>query len=760
LSRSSLPAALIVLGLLSGGAATAARGALAAPGDPPAPAAAAAPAAPAAAGAYEARPARLSRPPKIDGTLDDPVWQEATRLDDFRQLEPHEGAPASEATEIYLGYDAENLYIGARAHESQPDREVATILTRDGDLSYDDTLTVVLDTFLDGRSGFLFATNPLGVEVDGLVRNEGEEVNYDWDGIWRCATARGAGGWTVEMVIPFRTLRFPKRHEQAWGFNVQRYIPRKQERSFWKPMLHDYGVYARFAVSRYGKLVGLDDIQPGSPVDFIPYLRAGAKHLDGQPWKRDLDAGADLKIKLGAGLVADLTYRTDFAETESDEQVVNLTRFNFFLPEKRQFFLEGANLFYFGERPEPSHAAETILFHSRQIGLTQDGLQEVPVIGGVKLTGHQGPYSIGALSIETAALDLRDAFGNRERQPDTTYSVARVRRDFGGDSSFGLLGLSKEAGGDHNRVGGLDWDIGLNPYLRTGGYFATSSTDSVAPPPPGESWAGSGDLYWNSRNYRVHAMVTQIGQGFNDEMGFITRTGVRQWRLDANYVLWPENTILHQTWFTYDLDYITSLDTRQIETRLNNVQAATFFQDSSGVALKYYDELETLTAPFQVHPGVTIPAGAYDFHYWFFGFQTDYSKPVGGAGRLTVGNYYDGTQLRAFYAVVYRPLPGLYTAVTYEHDRLFLPAGNFTTDLLATELTYAFSPIVSTRFWLNWDRLNNLRAQFVFNWEYRPGANFYVIYQDTRKYTDIFDPQQPLAGLPGRKILTKTVFRF
>jgi hypothetical protein len=737
---------------------------------PTAPAPGAAPGTPAAApeagsgsrppGSYVVKPVRLSHAPKMDGTMSDPVWAEAAHIAGFRQLEPHEGAPASEPTDVYIGYDKENLYVAARCHDSQPDKMVANILTRDGDLSYDDMFQIIIDTYHDGRSGFLFGTNPLGVEVDALVRNEGEEVNYNWDGIWRCLTSRNKDGYIVEMEIPFKTLRFPAKPQQDWGFNILRYIPRKFERSLWTPMLHSYGIFAYYAVSKYGEMTGLENIDPGSRYDFQPYLLAGAKHDDGKPWQRDLNAGGDLKIKFGTDLVADLTYRTDFAETEADEQVVNLTRFNYYLPEKRQFFLEGANLFYVGERPEPQHAAETILFFSRQIGLTADGLQEVPVIGGAKLTGHEGAYSIGMLSMETAALGIRDAFGNVERQPDLTYSVFRVRRDFAGNSYIGVLGLSKEGAGDHNRVGGADWDIGLNDYLRTGGYFVQSSTDNVdLPQPSGETWAGSGDLYWNSRAVRAHLEYAQIGTGFNDEMGFITRTGVRQWRWDSNYYLWPEDGIFHQAWFTYDLDYITDLQTGQFVTRINNIQAATFFKDSSGVALKWYEELEGLSVPFQVHPGITIPSGFYDFKYWFFGFQTDYSKEIGGAGRLTWGDFYDGTQLRMFYALVYRPLPGLYTAYTYEHDRVDLREGRFNTDLFQTEITYAFTTTLSTRFWLNYDRLNNLRAKFVFDWEYKPGANFYIVYQDIRNYTDIFDPQQPLAGLPGKEILSKVVFR-
>ncbi|HLE83092.1 MAG TPA: DUF5916 domain-containing protein, partial [Thermoanaerobaculia bacterium] len=297
---------------------------------------------------------RLASPPVIDGRIDEPEWTGAAQAEGFVQLEPEGGAPSTEPTRLWLGYDGGHLYLAVRADDDEPGKVVAATLARDGELTHDDTIEVLLDTNGDRRTAFLFATNPLGVQVDALVRAEGEEVNLDWDGLWSTRASRDAGGYSVEIAIPFRTLRFPERPVQTWGFNVARVIPRKREVTFWKPMSLDYGFYARYKVSELGTLTGLEGLEPGRTWLAKPYV-LGAWHGDRPvgPEGGELDGGGDFKWNLTTDLTADLTWNTDFAETEADNQEVNLTRFPLFFPEKREFFLEGASLFYVGERPVP-----------------------------------------------------------------------------------------------------------------------------------------------------------------------------------------------------------------------------------------------------------------------------------------------------------------------------------------------------------------------------------------------------------------------
>jgi len=709
-------------------------------------------------GRYVVSPVRFAAPPVIDGKLDDAVWRTAAKLDGFKQLVPDEGQPATEPTDVFLGYDDENLYIGARCYDSEPAKVFATALARDSEIIYDDTLQVIFDTFRNGRNGFLFTTNSAGVEVDALVRNEGEEVNYNWDGIWTVRSTRDSGGWSTEMAIPWRTLRFPNAPEQDWGFNVERFVSRKQERSYWKPMRLAYGFYAPYKVSQFGELTGLAGVRTGSRYHFAPYLLAGGEQRASDDSTSTTGRlGGDLKVNVTSDLVADLTYRTDFSETEADEANVNLTRSPLLFPEKRAFFLEGASLFYFGDRPEPNHPNdENFLFFSRQIGLTPDGRAEIPLLGGVKMTGHEGPYDVGALSLQTEAVHKPDGYGGRVDEPRTTYSVLRMKRLVGDSSSFGVLGISKDATGDQNRVGGLDWDVSLGPSLRNGGYFAKSSTPGLS----GRDWTGSTDFYWDSRNLRFHYVYTEVGENFNDELGYINRIGVRQYRADNNLVLWPERGPFRQAWLTYNFDYIADRATNQVQTRINNVQANAYFHNAAGISFKAYDDLEVLTTPLQIKRGLFIPPGSYEFINYFVGFQSDYTKAVGSAGQFAWGDYYDGHYFRAIAYANYRPWAGVLAELTVQRTQVDLKEGSFTNDILLGQLAYSFTPQLTTRLWVQWDRDASLREKLDVDWELRPGSHLFVVYQDIRSYVDFFDPRQPVFGTPGRQLLTKIVFLF
>jgi hypothetical protein len=708
--------------------------------------------APAPLGAFVARPARFESKPVIDGRLDDPVWQTAAQLGGFRQLEPLEGQPATEPTEVYLGFTQSGLYIGVRCHDSEPGKIVSTTLTRDSDMTYDDTIQILFDTFRDGRSAYLFLTNPGGVQVDGLVRNEGEQVSLDWDAAWDVQSTRDDGGWSTEIEIPWRSLRFPEKPQQEWGFSIERQVARKQERTFWKAPKRSW--YARWKLSEAGTLVGLEGARPGSRFHFSPYVVGGGEQpADHESTSSITEIGGDLKINLTSNLVADLTIKTDFSETEADQQEVNLSRNPLFFPEKRGFFLEGASNFYAGQRPDPEHPSRYYLFFSRRIGLSEDGRATIPILGGVKLTGRQGKYDLGVLGLQTEDTRKPDGYGGLIIAPRTSYSVARVKRDLGNGSSLGIIGLSKESTGDHNRVGGTDWDITLNENLRTGGYFAKSSTPGIS----GNDWAGSADIYWDSRHWRFLSEYTEIGEGFNDELGFISRTGVRSFRSDNYYILWPERGPFKQAWLVYDLDYIADRTTGEVQTRINNFKASAYFRNSSGFAYKYYDQMEVLSEPFEIHRGVIIPPGSYRFGHHFFGFQTDYTKPLGAAGRVAWGEYYDGHYTQTFYYFAYRPVPGLILDATYQHTQVSLTAGRFDSDIVLGEVIYAFTNRIAVRAWWQWTKEANARTKIDLSWELRNGTKLFFVYQDIESYIDFFNPRQPLFGIPGRTLTFKTV---
>jgi len=384
---------------------------------------------------------------RVDGLLDEPEWRSAPAASDFSQREPLEGASATERTEVRVVYDATTLYIGVHAKDSNPDRLIARILQRDrvmvtGQFSSlprfagDDAVAILLDPFHDHRNAVIFATNANGAEFEALLTDEGRDFNIDWRGIWSVAAQRTADGWSAEFAIPFRSLRYPDaRDGEPWGFNVFRAIRRKNEEVLWSAWSRENEGFHR--VSRAGHLEGLTDLpRAGLNIEARPYLLIGGSQeqetsrIDTDP---DLDAGVDVKWEVRPGLLLDLTVNTDFAQVEVDDEQVNLTRFDLFFPEKREFFLENSGIFEFGWRaffePPPF-----LLFFSRRIGIAEDG--PVRVIGGARLSGRVGAQTVGLLNIVTDEATFPDE-GSFE--PRTNFAVARVKRDIGGANYVGAM---------------------------------------------------------------------------------------------------------------------------------------------------------------------------------------------------------------------------------------------------------------------------------------------------------------------------------
>lgn len=707
--------------------------------------------------------ARLAAPPTLDGRVDADEWAGAAVLGAFTQLEPQEGAPGSERTEVRLGYDTENLYVAARCWDSDPSAVVANNLTRDNEImTYEDTVEIILDTFHDRQNGFLFAVNPLGAQLDAIVRHEGEEVNLDWDGIWQSAAARDAEGWSAEIAIPFKTLRFPDVDEQTWGLNVGRFIARKREQSFWTPLSRSYGFWARYKISQFGEVTGLQGLEQAGRYHLKPYVLGGTRRDRGDlvlPEDEDgIEAGMDLKVQITSTLVGDLTVNTDFAEAEADAQQVNLTRFKLFFPEKRAFFLEGADLFYFGERPEPYKDPEFAFFFSRRIGLSEEADQNIPLLAGAKLTGRVAGTGLGFLSATTDDARLLDVTGDLRTEPRTNYSVLRLKRDVLSKSTVGLMALNKEVsgeGGGRHGGAGVDWDFAFGESLKIGGFVAGTETPGLE----GDDWAAYSDVFYDSKLWRVRAAYAEIGEDFNPEMGFLTRAGVQRVRSAVTRNFWPEGPRVRQWFLVHYMDYVTDRDGR-IETRLHWLETSVFFQGSSGIALKLYDQLEGLRVPFEIHPGVVVPAGSYRFNSLFFGFQTDYSKPVGGAGRLLAGELYDGDVLQLFGAVTVRPIEGLITETIYERTEVDLPAGRFTRHLASFYGTYSFSQALSVLTLIQWNRDEDARGKLVLNWLWRPGSNLYLIYDDTRDLTDSLTPVRGRLLPASRRFVAKVSYLF
>src|SRR5581483_9254084 len=375
--------------------------------------------------------AAASGPITLDGSLDEDVWRRAEPATGFVQAEPHEGAPATEATEVRVAFDRDALYIGVVCHDQAADGVIVNDIRKDFSPGEQDSFEMILDTFADRRNGFVFVVNAAGAKSDAQIANEGRDVNTSWDAVWSVATRTGSDGWSAEIRIPFKTLRFESGAGRGGGVNFSRRIRRKNEIDFWSPVPRVYNLYRS---SFGGTLAGLPDASQGRNLRIKPFVAAdAAREAGADRFARGEHVGVDVKYGVTPSLTLDVTVKPDFAQAEADEQQVNLTQFSLYYPEKREFFLENSGTFYFGDIPRESRLGyarfsppeeEVLLFFSRRIGLTDAG-DPIPIEAGARLTGRAGRYGIGAMTIETESVDGR---------PADNYTVLRGRRDILGTS--------------------------------------------------------------------------------------------------------------------------------------------------------------------------------------------------------------------------------------------------------------------------------------------------------------------------------------
>ena len=682
------------------------------------------------------RAVRLTEPLRFDGTLTEPVYQSVPPIDDFIQQLPAQGAPASEKTEVWVLFDDEFIYISARCWDSAPpDEWVANEYRRDL-IRQNDTFGVAFDTFLDRRNGFIFYTTPLGARADYVVNEE--TANFDWNPVWDAQVGRFEGGWTVEMQVPFKSLRYRPGAEQEWGIQLRRVVRRKNEWAYLNRVPASAAGPVGFTrISFGGTLVGLEVPNGSRNFEVKPYGIANmtTDRLAVPPFsnKGDGDFGVDVKYGVTANLTADFTYNTDFAQVEIDEQQVNLTRFSLLFSEKREFFLEGRGLFEFASGPGPSAGGsrrgqlDPIVFYTRRIGL--EGSHTVPLEFGQRLTGKAGRFGIGALNIQ-AGEDPTGAV-----RP-TNFTVVRVKRDVLRRSYVGAIVTNRSssvtAGPGSNQTYGGDSMFSFYENLFFSGYYAQTQTPSLADSARDSSYQT--EFNYNGDRYGAQLDHLFVGDGFNPEVGFLPRKDFRRSYATARFSPRPRSMPRVRK-FTLDgtLEYIVN-GAGGLESRSQRGRFNTEFENSDTLRIEAGYDYELLVKPFAIARTVTIPAGGYGFGDVQASYAMGAQRRVSGTLTARRGSFYDGTITAvSFTRARVTVIPRFSFEPSISINRVELPFGAFTTKLFRSRADYAFTPRMFVSGLLQYNAGDRIFSSNVrLRWEYLPGSELFVVYTDER----------------------------
>ncbi len=688
----------------------------------------------------------VEQAPNVDGMLDDPVWAQSDPLSDFQQRDPQEGAPASEFTAVYIVYTKDAIYFGFRCDDSQPTEIIATERRRDQDLTKDDSVAVLLDTFSDQRNAFIFRTNSLGTQFDGLLTEEGLDINISWDEKWEAEASRSEEGWTAELMIPFKSLRMGQ--QGVWGLEIERLIRRKNEAAYWNTFDRNF----QFAdVSQAGHLVGMENATQGLRWRIKPYGLAGFEQfpnsMDQTVTHNLSDIGLELlKFRPTPALTLDVTVNTDFAQTEVDDVIVNVTRFPLFFPERREFFLEGAGIFEFGTGVGIRQSRDFKLFFSRRIGLSPEG-DLIPIIAGARFTGRVGPYAIGLLNVQTdTALGIQGS----------NFGVYRVKRDVLGRSSVGAMFTNRQSSleGDYNRVFGIDGNFVFADHLNLQGFVAKTETPTL----PEDDWSAFGRILWNSDFLLAGGEYLLVQRNFNPEIGFVPRPDQRKTTLQFGVKPRPESDLIRQWVLRTRMDYTQNQDGKQESMQYHVFTSEMFFEAGDRLMVDLHQRFERLFEPFAIRPDIIIPIGTYRGGDILVLVDAAPQRKIAGREILRFEyrwEFFDGRKIELRFEPQIKVSEALSFDLSYALNDVDLPQGDFTSQVINTRANYSFSNKWLTSYTVQYSNLDDfLNFRFRLNYIYRPGDDIFFIYNEGRNVDELE------SGLVGRSFMVKWTYSF
>ena len=693
-------------------------------------------------GRLTVRATRFDSEINIDGELDESVYETIAPISDFIQNIPTEGAPASERTEVWVFYNDDAIYVTAKNYESVPEEDwVANEMRRDTfQLRTNDSFSVMLDTFLDRRNGVAFLVSPIGGFSDFAISNEGDRgrgVNFDWNIVWDSRVGRFDGGWIVEMEIPFRSLRYDPGEEQTWGLQFRRIIRRLNEASYLTEIpisaaLGNSLVAGMWRISEAADLTELEVPPRNFNMEIKPYGlgTVTTNRLASPPFNDDFEGEAGLDVKLGItnNLTADFTYNTDFAQVEVDERQVNLTRFNLFFPEKREFFLEGEGNFDF---TAPRTLDVPTMFFSRRIGLEQG--QIVPINAGGRLTGKIGDFDIGALTIGTDGSGL-------DGIESTEFSVLRVKRDIFSRSRVGMIFTDRSesimAEGS-NQLYGIDGQFNFLDDFEISAYAAKTDTPGLS----GDDKSYMGNFTYDGDRYGFGSGYVVVEDNFNPEIGFKRRDNFKQYDGFARFSprITSSDRIRRLVFLAHTESY-WSADERELETRAHGFNFTTEFEQGDSFQISLNDEFEMLTKTFRIAPDVVLQPGDFDFTSYEISYRWGTQRDFSGRLSYRGGDFWSGTnEAIGFSAGRVELSPQLSVEPSYSINKVKLPEGDFQTELSRVRVTYTISPRMYFSGLMQYNSTqSSFSTNFRFRWEWAPGSELFVVYSDDRD-TNPFD---------------------
>ena len=691
---------------------------------------------------------RLAINPVIDGVVfGDEAWSDVVPATGFQQVQPNDGQPSSQKTEVFVGYSDTSLYIGVVAYDGDPAGIIVTDSRRDSSLDNTDAFLVIVDGLLDRQNGFMFGTNAAGIEYDAQITKEGTggdfgsgggAFNLNWDSSWTVRSRIGDYGWSAEFEIPFRTLRYGSGDAQDWGINFQRNIRRSNEIAYWAPLDRNRNLQR---VSEAGTLKGIEPPAQRN-LQFTPYVLSRAQRggtLSGT--ETDTDFGFDVKYSITPSLTLDLTYNTDFAQVEADEQQLNLDRFNLFFPEKRPFFLENAGQFAVG------NASEVEIFFSRRIGISDEG-SVIPVDGGARLSGKIGERTnLGLLLMSTDTV-AGIAPGNR-------FGVARFSQELPNRSSIGAIYVGRDGDGsfllpnddDYNHTYAVDGALGIGDHVLLKAWAAKSDTPGLR----GKDTAYSASADYDTSTWAANLAYTEVGEDFNPEVGFLARTNYRKLSGRVLRRIRPESF-----WGLLEL---------RPHISYTGYWKPDGFQESGFLHIDNHWEFRTGTEfhtgvnfikdgvieAFEIVDGVTVQPGTYDHAEAQIIFFTNQSRPLSINIRTTVGGKFGGDRVSLRPSIKYRVGETFRSelALVYNDFDLPVPNGDFTANLARLRLSYSFTPSVQLQALIQYnDNEDTIGTNVRFSWLRNANSGLFLVYNEV---DERFDGAPPT----GREFILK-----